>query len=217
MSASVRPSAWAAAMMSFARSMRSCASVGMATSPEQESTSGIPSRAPMSSTSSRSRDAELSSGAAPPAQERSRTRMPASITDGSDESSETGTLAKGPTAWTTQAIASSARRHLVVDLVHVDVQPVGAARDLPRRDPAHVASCPAPRAPCRRGRGARRPSRASRGPGGSRCVSMIRSGTGSSRSPSARGHLHRRAAVRHARPCARPRASRRASSGCSRR
>ena len=35
MSASAMPLAWAAAMMSFARSMRSCASVGMATSPEQ--------------------------------------------------------------------------------------------------------------------------------------------------------------------------------------
>ena len=72
-----------------------------------ESTTGVPRWAHSSSTSGRSTEAELTIGVAPPAQAGSMASSPASSTTASEESMESGTLETGPTARTSQVMAST--------------------------------------------------------------------------------------------------------------
>ena len=75
--------------------------------PVQERTTGVPRRAQMSRTSGRSDEAELTMAVAPPAQAGSMASSPASSTTASEESMQRGTLETGPTARTSQVMAST--------------------------------------------------------------------------------------------------------------
>ena len=101
-------------MICSARSIRSCAPDGIE-APVQESTTGVARSAHSSSTSGRSVEAEFTIADAPSAQAGSMASSPASSTAASDESIDSGTFEAGPTAATSQRMASS--RPLVSGLI----------------------------------------------------------------------------------------------------
>ena len=108
--------------------------------PVHESTTGVPRSLTSSSTSGRSTEAELTIGRGATGPGRvDGLRGPPRSTAASEESIESGTLEAGPTAATSQLHGLQPTVDFRADLVHVEVEVVGATVDLALRHPGHVA------------------------------------------------------------------------------